>query len=588
MTSHIVNLSRCICLMLFICCSQLIMSQSFTNPIGSMADPHITYIDGYYYYTGTTGDDVSMKRSLTLEGLKQTSLIRLFGPGDTGAQAGNYWAPELFKLDGNWYIYYTAPQTGTNTDTQRTYVLENTSPDPLSNNWVFKGKVSSPGSDYWSIDGTILELSGNRYFLWSGISATTHYEGYNKPQRIYISLMSNLWTLSGARTLLLSPGELSGSNIGNVVEAPSILIKDNKIFLTYSANGCWTSEYKLGIMSLDISEDPLNINSWAKDPDPVFVSNPVNNSYGPGHNSFFSSPNETEFWLAYHATPNPSGECGDTRTTRAQKLTFNSNGIPQFGEVRVVGEPLEAPAGEPNLSTGIIANGLYKINQKNTTKLVEISGAVNINPADIVQWEDNGGLQQQWWIQSTGDGYYTIISNLSGLAMEVGACELNEFANINIWTPNGASCQLWAIEDLGSGDYKFINKNSDKVMEVTAAGIDNNGSNIQQSTWENSNNQKFNLELIGEALNVDTLNFDADIIVYPNPANNKFAVSGLNSVGKKHIKILSMLGKIVGEYKTNKSSLNINTNHIQSGLYIIQIASESYKTVFKKIVVNKK
>ena len=49
-----------------------------------------------------------------------------------------------------------------------------------------------------------------------------------------------------------------------------------------------------------------------------------------------------------------------------------------------------------------------------------------------------------------------------------------------------------------------------------------------------------------------------------------------------------MLGKIVGEYKTNKSSLNINTNHIQSGLYIIQIASESYKTVFKKIVVNKK
>ena len=172
--------------------------------------------------------------------------------------------------------------------------------------------------------------------------------------------------------------------------------------------------------------------------------------------------------------------------------------------------------------------------------------------------------------------------------MEVGACELNEFANINIWTPNGASCQLWAIEDIGSGDYKFINKNSGKVMEVPAAGIDNNGSNIQQSTWENSNNQKFNLELIGEALNVDALNFDADIIVYPNPANNKFAVSGLNSVGKKHIKILSMLGKIVGEYKTNKSSLNINTNHIQSGLYIIQIVSESYKTVFKRIVVNKK
>ena len=80
------------------------VAQTFTNPIADLPDPFITYIDGYYYYTGTTGVDVSLKRSKTLEGLKQTPSVRLFGPGDPGAQLENYWAPEIFKFDGKWYI----------------------------------------------------------------------------------------------------------------------------------------------------------------------------------------------------------------------------------------------------------------------------------------------------------------------------------------------------------------------------------------------------------------------------------------------------------------------------------------------------
>lgn len=569
-----------------ICCFQIGTSQTFTNPVGNLADPFITFIDGYYYYTGTTGVDVSIKRATTLEGLKQTPLTRLFGPTNSGAQQGPYWAPKLFKLDGKWYIYYSASQQGTDELQMRTYVLENPSNDPMNpSNWIFKGKIYSPGADYWAIDGTVLELYEKRYFIWSGVSTETHFSGGSKPQSIFISSMSNPLALEGSRELLVNPGELSGSNIGDVAEGPSTFIKGDKVFMTYSANGCWTSEYKLGLLSLETTQNPLNINSWTKYHDPVFVSNPENSSYAPGHNSFFYSPDDSEYWIAYHATPNSSGDCGNTRTSRVQKFGFDVDGIPQFGEVTQVGAPLVAPLGEPNLSTGTIENGLYKISQKNTSKLIEISGAIYTNPANAVQWEDSDSLHQQWWVQSVGDGFYTIISALSGLALEVGGCEFGEFANINIWSPNGANCQLWEIEALGSGEYRFLNENSGKAMEVNASGIDNNGANIQQSTWSNSNNQIFNLELIRETLKLESLKFNPNIVVYPNPAKEHLTISGLHLGETKKVRIHDVYGKIIDEYETHKDSLNITTSHLQSGLYFILISSATYEAVSKKVLI---
>lgn len=561
---------RILTLFVFICSGQVIISQTFTNPIGDLADPHVTYIDGYYYYTGTTGGDISLKRALTVEGLKQVGMTRVFGPGNLGAQGGNYWAPELYRFDNKWYIYYTASQTGSDVETQRTCVLENASSDPLSGNWVFKGKIYSPGSDYWAIDGTVLEISGQRYFFWSGVSSVSHYNNSTKPQLIYVS----------------SPGELSGGNFGDVMEAPEILIENNKVFMIYSANGCWTNEYKLGMMSMDLTSNPLDINSWLKYPDPIFVSNPENNTYGPGHNSFFKSPDQSENWIAYHATPNPGGDCGVTRSTRIQKFSFDATGIPQFGQTADVGVPLKSPEGEPPLATGIITNGLYRIKQKSTTKLVEIGGGLNSNPADIIQWENNGGLGQQWWLQSTGDGYYTIISALSGLAMEVGNCEMSQFANINIWTPNGTNCQLWSIDKLGANEYRLTNKNSGKVVEVSAGGIDTNGANIQQSTWASSENQKFNLELIRETLNLPESVVQQNIFLYPNPAKDKFFISGLNVGEKTQIQVIDMLGKVLHSTETAIDNPVIDTAHLQSGMYLVYIYSERNGTVTKRMIKN--
>ena len=108
------------------------------------------------------------------------------------------WAPELHYLENKWYLYYTAGSG--DLGTQRTFVLENASANPLSGTWTDKGKIGDANADYFSIDGTVLSYNNKNYFIWSGQASAT-----DNTQRLYIARMSNPWTLETLRTLLSSP-----------------------------------------------------------------------------------------------------------------------------------------------------------------------------------------------------------------------------------------------------------------------------------------------------------------------------------------------------------------------------------------------
>src|SRR5690606_22871424 len=107
-----------------------------------------------------SGNGVYLKKAQTLEGLKHTTMTRVFS-GANGGPCCDYWAPEMFRINNKWYIYYTAKYSG---EGQRTYVIENTSADPMSGSWIHKGKIFDSQNDLWAIDGTILETNGQLYF----------------------------------------------------------------------------------------------------------------------------------------------------------------------------------------------------------------------------------------------------------------------------------------------------------------------------------------------------------------------------------------------------------------------------------------
>lgn len=317
---------------------------TFANPLlSSGPDPWVTKKDSFYYYTQTDGDKIRIWKTKAMSQLSTAPFVTIWNKPASGPNSEHVWAPELHFLDGKWYMYYTAGATP-DQNTQRLFVLENSAADPTTGTWVDKGRISDPAADFWAIDATVFEQNGNRYLLWSGYASATDFV-----QRIYIARMQNPWTLATGRTLISSP-QYPWESIGSppaVNEGPEILKSSSgKTILVFSASGCWTDDYSMGMSLLKDGGNPLNAADWVKSSNPAFTKKPENGAYGPGHCSFFKSPDGTEDWIIYHANSLPNQQCSPTRNPRIQKFTWNGDGTPAFGEPVKIATPITKPSGE--------------------------------------------------------------------------------------------------------------------------------------------------------------------------------------------------------------------------------------------------
>jgi GH43 family beta-xylosidase len=323
------------------------VSDTFTNPLlQNGADPWVISFDGSYYFMATTGRNLTIWKTSDITDLRGAKKKVVWTPPATGPYSHEIWAPELHRFDGKWYLYFAAD--GGNNNTHRIFALENSAKDPLEGDWVFKGKVAD-ATDKWAIDPTAFENAGRRYFLWSGWEGDT-----NGRQVIYMAEMSNPWTISSPRVMLSYPkygwervyGSLHKPNGPRVEvnEGPEILQHDDKIFVTYSASGCWTDDYELGMLEANADADLLNAKSWKKFDHPVFKQDPKAGVFGPGHNGFFKSPDGKEDWIIYHANPMSEAGCGGARSPRIQKFTWNADGTPDFGKPVSTNTPLAKPS----------------------------------------------------------------------------------------------------------------------------------------------------------------------------------------------------------------------------------------------------
>jgi GH43 family beta-xylosidase len=324
---------------------------NFTNPLlPSGADPWSIYKDGYYYYTHTVGDRIIIWRTTDLSTLKTAESKTIFIPPPNTVYSKQLWAPEIHFINNKWYVYFAADNG--NNNNHRLYVLGNSSLDPFQGIWNFKGKISDP-SDKWAIDGSVFIYRGQLYMIWSG------WEGdQNGSQDIYIAKMKNPWMIEGKRVRISSAtyawekhGDLNDPYNPphvNVNEGPQILKNKKHLFLIYSASGCWTENYSLGMLKFTGKRNLLDSSLWKKSDQPVFDQSIENGVYAPGHNSFFKSPDGKEDWILYHANASPGQGCGRHRSPRAQRFSWNQDGTPNFGEPVKPGIAIKAPSNYQN------------------------------------------------------------------------------------------------------------------------------------------------------------------------------------------------------------------------------------------------
>lgn len=339
--------TRLILFLLLITSLSVFGQATFTNPLlPSGADPWSIHKDGYYYYTNTLGDRIDIWKTDNLANLKTAERKTIWTPPQGTLYSKGIWAPEIHFIKGKWYVYFAADD-GRN-ENHRLYVLENSSANPLEGEWTFKGKISDP-SDKWAIDGSVFRHKKKLYMVWSGWEGDT-----NGRQDIYIAKLKNPWTIKGKRVKISQP-ELEWERHGDlndpdnpphvaVNEGPQILHHKDRLFIIYSASGCWTDFYTLGMLITSANSDLMDAASWKKHPRPVFKQSAENNVFAPGHNSFFKSPDGKEDWILYHANSEPGQGCGKHRSPRAQKFTWDAEGMPMFGEPVAEGVAQEVPS----------------------------------------------------------------------------------------------------------------------------------------------------------------------------------------------------------------------------------------------------
>ncbi|WP_263383112.1 glycoside hydrolase family 43 protein [Granulicella arctica] len=318
-------------------------ANTFTDPLlDDGPDPWVVGWKGFYYYLNSTGSNLTLRKTADITDLRHAQKKAVWTPEPNHPWSKDLWAPELHRWDNKWYIYFAA-DAGQNAD-HRIYVVENDSDDPIEGTWIMKGKISDP-SDNWAIDATTFELHGQHYLVWAGWKGATDGE-----QDLYIAHMSNPWTIDSPRTLISKPtfpweqhGDLPNRHV-NVNEGPEFLAHGNKMFIVFSASGCWTDFYTLGVLEASTSANPLEASTWNKIDHPFLSTDPTAGAFGPGHNGFFKSPDGKQDWIIYHANPKAGEGCGNLRSPRIQQFTWNKLGRPQFGKPVPIGEPLQKPA----------------------------------------------------------------------------------------------------------------------------------------------------------------------------------------------------------------------------------------------------
>lgn len=303
------------------------MSQ-WTNPvIPQRADPHLSLVDGRYWFTASVPsyDAIELRAADEISGLAAAEPVVVWRKHDGGPMSWHVWAPELHKIDDRWVVYFAASEKD-DIWKLRIYVLECQGDDPLRDAWVERGQVVTHAEGF-SLDAHPFEHHGKRYLCWAQKDPATE-------SNLYLAELANPWTLATPPVLITRPDQ-PWERIGFLVnEGPAVLKRNGRVFIGYSASAT-DANYCMGLLWADENADLLDAASWHKSPQPVFKTDESVSQYGPGHNSFTTTRDGKTDLLVYHAR-NHRDIVGDplndpNRHARVQAFGWTADGFPDFG-----------------------------------------------------------------------------------------------------------------------------------------------------------------------------------------------------------------------------------------------------------------
>ncbi|ONK16034.1 RICIN domain-containing protein [Streptomyces sp. MP131-18] len=131
----------------------------------------------------------------------------------------------------------------------------------------------------------------------------------------------------------------------------------------------------------------------------------------------------------------------------------------------------------------------YRLTNRNSGKVMDVTSASTADNAEVKQWTWNGGGNQQWVFQDTGDGYFRIVNQNSGKCLDVASGSTADGANIIQYTCGSGTNQQWQWQATGS-HFRIVARHSGKCLDVVSSGT-GDGTDIQQYTCGGGTNQQW-------------------------------------------------------------------------------------------------
>ncbi|WIX93333.1 non-reducing end alpha-L-arabinofuranosidase family hydrolase [Amycolatopsis sp. DG1A-15b] len=134
-------------------------------------------------------------------------------------------------------------------------------------------------------------------------------------------------------------------------------------------------------------------------------------------------------------------------------------------------------------------NAWYVLVNRNSGKVLDVSGASTADGAVIHQWSRHDGANQQWQFVDSGTGFYRLKSKNSNKVLDIGNWSTADGAKVQQWTDLNGTNQQFSLADSDGGYLRLINRNSGKAVEVTGASTADGAAVVQYGDRQGASQQ---------------------------------------------------------------------------------------------------
>ncbi len=309
-----------------------VMQPHFDFPIATNhADPCIGYWQGKYYFIATYDADhehtMYIREADSIPELVDAEEVLILDSVTYPGIGGLLWAPEFHIIGEDLYIFHAATPGEFFYEESHVRKLRRGGNPMCKEDWSAPMRVvRADGSELCeagktiTLDMTCFEYNGDYYAVWS----QRQFLPVDQGAWLYMAKLDpeEPWKLATEPVVLSKPEYGWANNHTFVDEGPFALIRENKIFLTFSSAAV-DSTYVVGLFEAEHGTDLLNPDNWKKTNFPILTSRSVEGEFGTGHNAYVTDENG-DVWNTYHARPGIDAP----RSSGIRRVHFNAAGYP--------------------------------------------------------------------------------------------------------------------------------------------------------------------------------------------------------------------------------------------------------------------